>query len=448
VAHEGTAERMLRTVLCSITPIITGASDTGFLDLLMPELTDLFDSARCSALLLDVPGNGESPLRLRAQVGLPAGATTRSEHATGVAARVLRSGQPTLIVDSDDFGARFGGLEPRREVGSSLCVPIATPRGAVFGVLNVSRSAAVAPFVHGDLQVCDAIAMLIGDTLERLQSRETERELRERMFAVERLSVLGEVAAGIAHEIANPMATVHCNVWALAEYLTELAPVLDHAQDDLAAVAADLPAVIGDIREGITRVEEIVSNMKAMVRLERLDTSESVNISKAVHGAIRLVRPRLRSQLLVDVPERLFARGGLMDITQVIVNLVINADDACFEKQGRGSTDGEPPPRSRITVTAGLTEPEPQELPIGPETPPSQRVWIAVTDNGTGIDPATLRRIFMPLFTTKSGYGTGLGLSISRRLVEEQGGQLEVDTTLGVGTTFRICLHGGEAPSA
>jgi len=462
VPHEGTAERMLRTVLCSITPIITGASDTGFLDLLMPELTDLFDAARCSALLLEVPGNVESPLKLHAHVGLPSGATARPNHATGVAARVLRSGQPTLIVDSEDFGARFGGIEPRREIGSALCVPIATPRGAVFGVLNVSRTSAmgsgpearsVAPFTHGDLQVCDAIAMLIGDTLERLQSRETERELRERMFAVERLSVLGEVAAGIAHEIANPMATVHCNVWALAEYLTELAPVLDHAQDDLAAVAADLPAVIGDIREGITRVEEIVSNMKAMVRLERLDTSESINISKAVHGAIRLVRPRLRSQLLVDVPERLFANGGLMDITQVIVNLVINADDACTEKQARGTDEHDRPlPRSRVTVTAGLSAPtEPAELTsvaAAPDVANAQRVWIAVTDNGTGIDPATLRRIFMPLFTTKSGHGTGLGLSISRRLVEEQGGQLEVDTTLGVGTTFRICLHGGEAPAA
>ena len=170
MAHEGAAERMLRTVLCSITPIITGASDTGFLDLLMPELTDLFDSARCSALLLDVPGNGESPLRLRAQVGLPAGATTRSEHATGVAARVLRSGQPTLIVDSDDFGARFGGLEPRRDIGSSLCVPIATPRGAVFGVLNVSRSAAVAPFVR-DLR---GITVLLDDGLHCINIRPPE----------------------------------------------------------------------------------------------------------------------------------------------------------------------------------------------------------------------------------------------------------------------------------
>jgi signal transduction histidine kinase len=424
-------DRVLRTVLCTITPLITGAHDRRFLQDLMPDLCDLFMASRCSVMLLEKPGDVGSLLRLAAHAGLPETAIRKPHHAGGVAAEVLRLGQPTLIVDGDGtFDTRFAGIAPRRDLGSSICAPIATPQGCVFGILNVARNGTTDPpmaLTSRDLEVCDAIAMLIGDTLERLQSRDAERELRERLRAVEHLSMLGEVAAGIAHEIANPLASVHSNVVALSEYLTELAPVIDTAQDDLAAVAADLPVLLRDVQEGISRVEEIIHNMKSMVRIHREEQlADVLCVADVVNSVVRLVRPRLRSKLVIDVPPTALVLGRTIDLTQVLMNLIINADDACDERVRTDAVRSAVPPM--VHVSAGS---------VGDE------VYIDVNDNGTGISEENLIKVFQPLFSTKGGKGTGLGLSICQRLTEALCGRLEVQSTVGRGTTFRLWLRRG-----
>jgi signal transduction histidine kinase len=429
------ADRVLRTVLCTITPLITGAHDRRFLQDLMPDLCELFMASRCSVMLLERPGDVGSLLRLEAHSGLPETAVRKPHHAGGVAGEVLRLGQPTLIVDGDGtFDTRFAGIAPRRDIGSSLCAPIATPQGCVFGILNVARSGTTdspEPLTSRDLEVCDAIAMLIGDTLERLQSRDAERELRERVRAVEHLSMLGEVAAGIAHEIANPLASVHSNVVALADYLAELAPVFETAQDDLAAVAADLPALLSDVQEGISRVEEIIQNMKSMVRIHREEQfADVLCVADVVTSVVRLVRPRLRSRLAIDVPPTTLVLGRTIDLTQVLMNLIINADDACEERVRTDNARSGVAPM--ITVTTGS---------VGDE------VFIDVADNGTGISEENLVKVFQPLFSTKGGKGTGLGLSICQRLTEALSGRLEVQSTVGRGTTFRLWLHRGAVAS-
>lgn len=425
------ADRVLRTVLCTITPLITGAHDRRFLQDLMPDLCELFMASRCSVMLLEKPDDVGSLLRLEAHSGLPETAIRKQHHAGGVAAEVLRLGQPTLIVDGDGtFDTRFAGIAPRRDLGSSLCAPIATPQGCIFGILNVARSGTTDPpmaLTSRDLEVCDAIAMLIGDTLERLQSRDAERELRERVRAVEHLSMLGEVAAGIAHEIANPLASVHSNVVALSEYLTELAPVIETAQGDLAAIAADLPVLLRDVQGGMSRVEEIIHNMKSMVRIHREDQpSDVLCVADVVNSVARLVRPRLRSKLVIDVPPTALVLGRTIDLTQVLMNLIINADDACDERM-RTETD-----RSGVAPLVQVSTGS-----VGDE------VYIDVSDNGTGISEENLTKVFQPLFSTKGGKGTGLGLSICQRLTEALSGRLEVQSTVGRGTTFRLWLHRG-----
>jgi signal transduction histidine kinase len=268
----------------------------------------------------------------------------------------------------------------------------------------------------------------MGDTLERLQSREAERELRERMRAVERLSVLGEVAAGIAHEIANPMATVRSNVIALSEYMIDLGPLLRQAVGDMMSPANDLPHLVEDVREGVARVEDIITRMKGMVQLDAPNRRDNIDVPTIVGSALRLVRSRLRSQIRVDIPDGLQVLGNSVDLIQVIVNLVVNADDACTERIEREGSGSHEAVRGLVQVAGRQVD---------------QRVIITITDNGTGIDKALLQRIFQPLFTTKgNGKGTGLGLSISRRLVEDQGGRLEVESSIGRGTTFSVVLPG------
>jgi signal transduction histidine kinase len=429
------ADRVLRTVLCTITPLITGANDRRFMQELMPDLKELFMASRCSIMLLETPGDIGSLLYLEAHSGLPETAVRKKHHAGGVAAQVLRQGQPTLIVDADGtFDSRFAGIAPRRDLGSSLCAPIATPQGSVFGILNIARSGATAAeaLTSRDLEVCDAIAMLIGDSLERLQSRDAERELRERVRAVEHLSMLGEVAAGIAHEIANPLASVRSNIVALNEYLADLAPFFTTASGEAATMIADLPALMTEVQEGMSRIDEIIDNMKSMVRTHRDEHLDDVLcVADIMHSVARLVRTRLRAAMVIDVDPSVHVLGRGIDLTQILMNLIINGGDACEERARTDTARAGVPPEVR--VTAGV---------VGDE------VRIDVIDNGTGISEENLVKVFQPLFSTKGGKGTGLGLSICKRLTESLSGRLEVESTVGRGTTFRLWLRRGMLSSA
>jgi signal transduction histidine kinase len=424
---HATAANRLKRALCVVTPVITTATDESFLQILIRELSVLFAAGRCSVQLLEAPGDIDSALRVAAHTGLPEAALRPQPAGSGgVARRVVRDGQPTLIVDRADLDQRFAGLQMRAEVGAAMCVPISTPRGVIFGVMNISRrrGAEGDGFSRSDIETCDAIAMLVGDALEGLKSRAAETELRERMRATERLSMMGELAAGIAHEVANPLATVRSNLGTLKSYLDDLAPFLEElhtrAPADVQNALGDLPLVMGDIMTGIQRAEDIIKRMKAMVRLDRTEVRESLRVSALAHDVLRLIRARIRSQVNVEVPDDLVVAGNSVDVIQILVNLIVNADDACQDQQ---ALTGVP---ALIRVVGRTAD---------------DGIYIEVIDNGTGISAENLRRIFEPLFTTKSpGKGTGLGLSISRRLLEEQGGQLQVNSVVGQGTTFRLVL--------
>lgn len=425
--HSASSSRMLRRALCAVTPIITGSVDVEFLTPLVHELVSLFGASRGSVMLLDVPGDPDSTLRMRAHSGLPDFVVRREAHKDGVAARVVKEAQPTLIFDRADRDARFKGVTMRDEIGAAMCAPIATPTGVVFGVINISRErgAICAGFSRGDLEICDAIAMLVGDALERHASKRSEAALRERMRAVERLTMMGEVAAGIAHEIATPMSCVRTNITTLLRYFDELKPHWQPPSDPhAAAVAADVPLVIDDIRVGVERAELVMKRMKALVRLER-GQPVVYNVATVLNDALRLVKPRLRAGIVIECDNDLKSVGSDVDLIQVIVNLLVNADDAIALRQARQLSEG------AVVVAAG-------EIQIRAFAH-DDHVVVEVEDNGAGIAAADLDRVFQPLFTTKHA-GTGLGLSISRRLVAEHGGRMHVAKTSDAGTTFRVAL--------
>ncbi len=273
---------------------------------------------------------------------------------------------------------------------------------------------------------------------------QTERQRMRAMLAQsEKLASIGLLSAGVAHEINNPLAYVGNNVAVLERDLAGVLemielyesadPVLKVADEetyekiksvalefDWDYVRENLPKMLTRTREGVQRVANIVSNLRGLARTAP-PKMESAAIADILESAIEMVRGRLRLhhiELEVNygqVPP-LFCVGP--QISQVILNLLMNAAQAI---EGSGRTEG-----GRIELASSV-----------------EGAWvvIAITDNGGGIDPESIPKLFDPFYTTKSvGEGTGLGLSICHGIVTGHGGRIDVRTRPGVGSSFRVVL--------
>ncbi|MFT3836804.1 MAG: ATP-binding protein [Myxococcaceae bacterium] len=241
---------------------------------------------------------------------------------------------------------------------------------------------------------------------QRLLDAERERlmaETRAVMAEADRLAALGTLAAGVAHEVNNPLAYISANLdFALGE--------LKNEQPDLKEVADALK----ESAQGASRVRGIVNDMRGLSRRADDGDAGSVSIVRAVDAAVNLVRTTVKTATLEtrfdEVPE---VRGSESRLCQVLVNLIMNASQAM-------------PARAK----------ELNRVMISVEQSADGAVLLNVADNGAGMSEEVLGRVFDPFFTTKPiGEGTGLGLPISRTIVEGMGGTLSVTSQLGQGTT-------------
>jgi two-component system, NtrC family, sensor kinase len=271
----------------------------------------------------------------------------------------------------------------------------------------------------------------------------TERQrLQARIVQAEKLASLGLMSAGVAHEINNPLAYVANNLAVLERDIRGLTALvaayeaaqatLESARPDLAARVAqlaeeiDLPYVkehieqmVGSTRQGVKRVADIVQNLRGFARLDQAAV-DRVNLHDAITSSLELIRGRLDRRHIVveqqfgDLPLVLCAPA---QINQVVLNLLVNALQA-IEATSKGG--------GRIEIRTQA---------VGDE------VIVEVADDGRGIPTELLPRIFDPFFTTKAvGEGTGLGLSICHGIVSDHGGRIEVESTPGQGSRFRVIL--------
>jgi signal transduction histidine kinase len=264
--------------------------------------------------------------------------------------------------------------------------------------------------------VLDGIAAGLNMLAEECgRQRDLERHYRERIRRVEHLAAVGQVAAGVAHEINNPAAYVVAN-------LTAIARQLDQRTDDRAA--AELRPLVADALEGIERITAIAGDLRNMARPEPARLAP-IDVNEAVVDAYQIVRPQIVSRArferaLGEVPA---VEADRLRLTQVVTNLFANAVEA--------TPDGEASEhRIRVETSAG-----------------GGRVKIRVSDTGHGMTPEVRQRIFEPFFTTKStggSAGLGLGLAISLDLVREIGGDLVVESVPGCGTTMTVDLPAAE----
>jgi PAS domain S-box-containing protein len=234
------------------------------------------------------------------------------------------------------------------------------------------------------------------------------RELFARVATADRLLSMGTLAAGVAHEINNPLSYLVSNLEILAR-----------------DVAPELAALVADAREAADRVSSIVDDLHQLTRPGG-DSLGPVDVVEIITSSIKMANNELRhrARLVTSYEPRLpRVDASSSRLGQVFLNLLVNAAHAIVE----GHADSE---EVRVRVTA---------------SPDRDYVVVEIEDTGVGIPAEILGRVFDPFFTTKPhGIGIGLGLAISHQIVRSIGGEISVTSTVGVGTTFRISLRAAD----
>ncbi len=279
---------------------------------------------------------------------------------------------------------------------------------------------------------------------EELQKRQAElREAyqrlngtQEKLLQSEKMASIGQLAAGVAHEINNPIGYVHSNLGSLQEYLRSLFTVIEayeralRAPDpkalipeiddirqrfDIDFISRDLPQLMAESREGIERVTRIVRDLKDFSYSDRSESWKLVDLHAGLESTINIIWNELKYKVTL---ERHYGELPMIEclpseLNQVYMNMLLNAGQAIAE-------------RGTITVSTGVD---------------GDCVWVEFADTGSGISPELRQRIFDPFFTTKPvGSGTGLGLSISYGIINKHHGRIELDSAPGEGSRFRIIL--------
>jgi signal transduction histidine kinase len=262
------------------------------------------------------------------------------------------------------------------------------------------------------------------------------RGAQEQVIQSEKLASIGQLAAGVAHEINNPIGYVSSNLNTLQQYTSQMLNAIESlsgAQSgkgdaaaaaevqeirrrfDVELLAVDLPQLLIESREGIERVSKIVSDLKDFSRVDRGETWVQVDVRRGLESTLNIVSNELKFKARIvkhfaDLPP---IECLPSELNQVFMNVLMNAGQAIKE-------------RGVITVSTGQT---------------GDRIWITIGDDGEGIQADVLPRIFDPFFTTKPvGSGTGLGLSISYGIVTKHHGTIEISSVPGEGTLMRIEL--------
>jgi two-component system NtrC family sensor kinase len=253
------------------------------------------------------------------------------------------------------------------------------------------------------------VSKLVGVPVRALEAKTAELQVAQRqMIEAEKLTSLGKLAAVVAHEINNPLSGILCDAKLMRKWIDR--------GDSLDAHASDVKESLELIESESKRCGELVRNLLTFARVAPMNVSD-VELNRLVHQCIKLVKQKMAlagidAQLDLDVTLPT-VRGDAGQLEQLLLALIMNAVDAMPH-------DGE----LRVVTRHD-----------------AGHVVAQIIDNGTGIDPALLPRLFDPFVTTKEvGKGVGLGLAISRSIVERHQGSIKVQSEPGKGTTFTITL--------
>jgi two-component system, NtrC family, sensor kinase len=346
-----------------------------------------------------------------------------------------------------------------KDFSSLLAIPIQTLSGQV-GVICCGTSQEPRTWNETEVELLRAVTNQLAIALDQAELYEQSRmaaqtaqekahqleltlqELQQaqlRLIQSEKMSGIGQMVAGVAHEINNPVTFIHSNVNYITQYSQELLKLLKLYQQeypdptptiqleqeaiDLDFLSEDLPKLLKSMNMGTERIRDIVLSLRNFSRLDQAEV-KPVDIHEGIDSTLLILGHRLKAQLQFTGVEVIKNYGILplvkcypSQLNQVFMNLLANAIDALEERKK---------PSNWIRISTECTN--------------TETVVIRIADNGLGIPEHIVEKLFDPFFTTKSvGKGTGLGLSISSQIITERhGGSLRCESTLNQGTEFII----------
>ncbi|MEG4862787.1 MULTISPECIES: PAS domain S-box protein [unclassified Microcoleus] len=365
----------------------------------------------------------------------------------------------------DDVGALADPIliESLNSLGyqSVLAIPMQALSGVV-SVVSCAHSAAVRPWSEGEVELLQAVTVQLAIALNQAdlytqtcnKARELEQTLQKltsaqsQLIQSEKMSSLGQLVAGVAHEINNPVNFIYGNLSHANDYTQDLLHLIElyqnhypdpvpEIQEEVEAIEldflmSDLPKLLSSMKVGADRIQKIVASLRTFSRMDEAEM-KAVNIHDGIDSTLMILQHRIKAkhnhpeiEVIKDYGKLPLVECYAGQLNQVFMNVLSNALDALEERDLRRSAEEMRQNPSTISIKTEMLE--------------GDRVLIRIADNGVGIADAVVTQLFNPFFTTKPvGKGTGMGLSISYQIVTDRHkGSLKCTSSPGQGAEFAI----------
>lgn len=410
-------------VMCRLINDLVTMTDLGeLMDRTAEMVLEIIQADRALLMLVDGESGELSVQATRQRKGLKS--DDEISFSKTISRRVFETGESILTSDAmkDDRFQSSDSIILHR-IRSTLCVPIKT-KDRILGIIHVDTLEKVMGFSQEELELLAAMGHQIGIAVENaklvtdLKKANVEiKDQQAKLIEAEKLTLLGKIAGGVAHEINNPIMSILGFTGMACKRLQDAVPAPEKVNECI--------HYLNVVQEEAHRCIQIVESISQFYRRKQ-SAMAPIRIEKVIEAALSIAKLHMNqghieivTHLSPDLPP-ILANQGLLQ--QVLVNILLNARDA-MEKGGV------------LSVATGF------------ENPPW--VTIRISDTGCGIKPEDIQRIFTPLFTTKGeGKGTGLGLSISQDIIKSHNGAIEVESVPGKGTTFIIRLPSANQSSS